>query len=66
MMWTDDPIRDWDRYCEEQDAILETYPKCDHCGERITDVVYEIGNELFCGDCITKLFARDAEEMRGL
>lgn len=62
--WTSDPIADWDRYCEEQERELRKYPTCSHCGEHVTDVVYEIDGERYCEDCLNELFAVEAEALR--
>ena len=62
--WTDDPVHDWDRWCEANEAELRTYPRCSHCGEHVTDVVYEIDGEYFCEDCLNELFAVEAEALR--
>lgn len=50
--YTDDPARDWDAYCREQEKQLEKLPRCSMCGERIQDVVYDIDGNLYCDDCI--------------
>lgn len=51
-MYTDDPARDWDAYCDEQERQEERLPKCSQCGEPIYDYVYDIDGELWCEDCI--------------
>ena len=57
MMWTDDPVRDWDRHCEEQERELQRYPKCCKCGERLTeDYIYCIEDEYYCDRCLNKHF----------
>lgn len=35
--WSDDPVRDWDRYCDWQEKQMEKYPICASCEERILD-----------------------------
>lgn len=41
---------------------LETRPVCDECGEYITDDwCWEIGNEVFCEDCLNKLFRKSLD-----
>lgn len=51
--YTDDPARDWDAYCEEQERKAKKLPICSQCGERIyDDYVYVIDGELYCEDCI--------------
>ncbi len=64
MTWTDDPVRDWDRYCEEQDREIRKYPRCDKCGEHITDYIYDVCGWKYCEDCMNKTFRIDAELLR--
>lgn len=53
---SDDPVRDWDRYCEYQEREMSRYPRCAKCGERILDeYCYEEDGEYFCDDCFDKL-----------
>ena len=55
MIWTDDPSRDWDRYCIEQDKEIAKLPKCEICGEHITDDhLYHINDEFYCEDCLIR------------
>lgn len=35
MFYTDDPIRDFERYDAEQERKLQMLPKCHECGEHI-------------------------------
>lgn len=53
MMWTDDPIRDYDRYCAEQEREMERLPRCSECDEPITDdFCYYINGEYICEECM--------------
>lgn len=53
MTWTDDPVRDWDRHCAEEERWLATRRICDECEEPITeDACYEIDGEYICEHCI--------------
>ena len=53
IFFTDDPVRDWDRKCEEEDEWLAKLPVCDDCGEHIQDgYYYSIAGEIVCPDCI--------------
>ena len=59
MYFSDDPVRDAERYYEalEQAAIerRERLPYCDECGKKIeTEYIYIIGDEFFCEDCMDK------------
>lgn len=55
---TNDPARDWDRYCDMEDEYRESRPVCDHCGEHILDDFYFVlpfgdnGQTILCGDCL--------------
>ena len=37
MFWSDDPLRDFDRWSEEQERREKACPICACCGDRITD-----------------------------
>lgn len=53
MTYTDDPIKDYDRYSSEQEKSLENLPICSECEERIQDeMCYEINGEYLCENCI--------------
>lgn len=49
---SNDPIADYDRYCDAEQESFEMHPRCEHCGEIIEDVLYEIGDSYYCEDCI--------------
>lgn len=52
MQRTDDPIADYDRYCEEVDRMQKELPQCECCGERITETkAVCIEGRWFCEDC---------------
>lgn len=53
MIWTDDPIRDFERHDAEQREWLDKLPKCDFCGDHITDDSYhEIRGLNICDRCL--------------
>ena len=64
MMWTDNPVRDAERYQQE----LENRPclTCSVCGGSLYDgdTYYEIDNEDFCPECMISEFRKvvDLEE----
>ena len=60
-MWTDDPIRDWDRHCEEQEIWLAKLPKCDSCGAALDEYVYVINDEVLCESCMNDLYRKEVE-----
>lgn len=64
MIWTDDPARDYDRYCAEQEQLAERLPVCEGCGERIYDDYYwQFGDEVFCENCAKRLFRKITPEV---
>lgn len=53
MFYSDNPGRDADRYIAHQEALLESRPVCDCCGEHIQDdYYYRIGTEIWCQECL--------------
>lgn len=53
MLFTDDPIADYDRYCNEQGKEFVRLPVCCECKERIqTEWLYEIDGEFICETCM--------------
>lgn len=54
MFFTDDPVRDAQRYYEEKEQELERLPKCADCGEPIQDeYCVEIGEgKYICEHCL--------------
>ena len=64
MMWTDDPARDWDRYCDEQERwAKENLPRCSECNDLITDdYCFEINDELICQGCLISNYRKRVED----
>lgn len=53
MFYTDDPLRDFDRWDAEQQDRLKDLPVCDDCGETITsESAFYIDGSWICEDCI--------------
>jgi formylmethanofuran dehydrogenase subunit E len=53
MPYSDNPVADYDRYCAEQERQMEKLPKCDRCGQPVTDYYYyEIDGENLCEKCL--------------
>lgn len=53
MIYTDDPIADFDRYDMEQTRAEARLPLCEKCGKRIQDDEYfEIDSEILCRKCM--------------
>lgn len=61
--WTDDPIADFNRHCDEQEEWLESRPMCEYCEEPIQDdYYYEIGGECICEHCLNGYFRKYVED----
>lgn len=53
MLFTDDPIADFNQHDAEQQEWLESRPKCSYCEEPIQDdYCYEIDGEYVCEECL--------------
>ena len=51
---------DYERY---QDHRLRKHPKCDHCGERITDdYFYNIDGTYFHEECLKEEYRKETED----
>ena len=63
MFYTDDPVKDYDRYSKEQDKQLKKLPKCSICTHHIQDdYLYEINDELICEECLNDNFRKNVED----
>lgn len=64
--WTDNPIRDFERWDAEQEEKLEKMPVCDECGEHIQDdYLYDIGGEILCRTCMENKYERSVDDYVG-
>lgn len=53
MFYSDNPVADYDRYCNEQQKELDRLPECSECGEKIMDeYCYEINGEYIHEHCM--------------
>lgn len=53
MFYSDDPIVDFNCYDAEQQAKLNSLPRCSECDEPIqSEACYEINGELICEECL--------------
>lgn len=53
MSYTDNPLRDYDNYCMEQERRLAKCPVCDVCKEPIVeDDFYDVDGDYVCEHCI--------------
>lgn len=63
MMWTDDPVKDAERYYNEQEARIKKLPKCSECKCHIQDeYAYYINDEWICEGCMEENHKRDTED----
>lgn len=63
MIWTDDPVADYDRYDEEQAKKLDRLPKCDCCTNPIQDEhFYVIHGEYICESCMEEHYRRETSD----
>lgn len=52
--YSDDPVKDYDRYCNDLEAELDKLPKCDDCNNPIQDEeAYYINDCWICEDCMS-------------
>lgn len=57
MMYTDDPVADFDRYDAEQQERIAELPECDYCGIKIADdYYYVINGDVICEECLKENF----------
>lgn len=64
MYFTDDPLRDFERYDAEQQDMLDKLPKCSECDESIQDTqCYEINGEYICDDCMCRNHRKWVEDI---
>lgn len=62
MPYTDDPIADFEAWDAEQEAKLETFPKCSECGKRIQDdELFDVYGDLYCCDCAIEQFQKSTD-----
>lgn len=52
MIWTDNPVADFERWDAQQQAELDELPKCSECGEPIQYEGYYIINDWVCENCM--------------
>ena len=53
MQKSDDPLRDFALWDDEQEEWLKKRPTCSVCGKKIQDdCYYEINHEFYCERCI--------------
>lgn len=64
MFYTDDPLRDFERFDAEQEKKIEKLPICCICNEHIQDdTCYVINDEVFCEECHNSEFKKRTEDL---
>lgn len=52
-----------DEYEAEQERNLDKFPKCDCCGEPITDdYFYDIDGTYYCEDCLISEYRKNTDD----
>ena len=62
MIYTDDPVADFERHDAEQQSELDKLPQCDYCDAHIDSYYYEIDNECLCENCMNEHFRKRVED----
>ena len=64
MSYTDDPARDWDNHCAEQEQQMAKLPVCENpkCQKRIDDHYFCIEGEILCEDCVIFFYRKDVDD----
>lgn len=66
MFYTDDPIRDAERYDAAQQRRLDARPVCSECEEPIQDnSCFEFNGELICPECLVTYHKKRTEDFCG-
>lgn len=55
MIYTDNPVKDAERYYEQLEQAAAELPKCDYCGKPLDDY-YNINGEILCSECLDDNF----------
>jgi formylmethanofuran dehydrogenase subunit E len=62
MFYSDDPVKDFERYDQEQAQRLAKLPECDYCGQPIQDEhYYLINGDNVCPECLDCNFKKAVE-----
>lgn len=63
MYYSDNPVRDYDRFDAEQERAMQKYPECACCGKRITDdFLFYIEGDIYCEECMEDEFRRPVDD----
>jgi len=62
--YSDDPVRDYDKYDSDREKALEKLPHCSDCNEPIQDdICYLINDEPICEDCLNSNYKKYVEDL---
>lgn len=60
MLYSDDPLMDFEHHDREQAKRLAKLPKCDYCEDPVQDdFYYEINGEVICECCLDRFFRKE-------
>lgn len=63
MFYSDDPMRDADRYEVARQEEEDKLPVCDICGEPIQDdYLYDLEGTLVCEECLKENYRKSVED----
>lgn len=63
MIYSDDPVADFERYDSRLEDALNQLPKCVDCGEPIQDDdLFDIDGDLYCEECMKANFKKSVED----
>lgn len=63
MFYSDDPVRDYDRYDAEMARREARLPVCDKCDKPIhDDEYYEVEGWTLCEECMKDMYGRRTED----
>ena len=61
--YSDDPVRDFDRYDMAMAQREAKLPKCDECGKPINDdMFFDIEGEILCENCMRDRYGISTED----
>lgn len=64
MYYSNDPVRDFERYDAEQTREIESLPVCEYCDQHIQDdYAFRINDEIICERCLIENFRKDIDEL---
>ena len=62
MMFTNDPLHDFNMHEAEIEQLMERLPECSYCGEKVQDeFLYCINDEIICNQCLNDNFRKETE-----